>query len=195
MLLADTSAPPPVPSTHLHPPPPNNGLSSQRTEMAWDCRNVTLRGPAGTQADDRPVLDFGLVDGAVELCSSCMISIQDLVLKQERRGSGPTYDFFTGQPGSRIRSIRTYRIRAGCTPAPVQIRALEALKRSSLFPNSTSSQHVELRNVSYKVRHHTDPTAAGCHPPWAHRWCYCLWQGRPSWTCTSALLQLGVHVS
>jgi len=165
--------------------------------MPWDCRNVTLRGPAGTQADDRPVLDFGFVDGAVELCSSCMISIQDLVLKQERRGSGPTYDFFTGQYGSRIRSIRTYRIRAGCTPAPVQVRALEALKRSSLFPNSTGSQHVELRDVSYKVSHHAGSTAACCHPPRGpplvlnlHK-CYYLWQGKP--TCMSALLQLDVH--
>lgn len=63
------------------------------------CRNVTLRGPAGRSPDDRPVLDMKFTRGALQLCSTCVFTLQDLVLANDRVGTGPAYDLFTGVCG------------------------------------------------------------------------------------------------
>lgn len=48
------------------------------------------------------------VYGAVELCSSCTFTLADLVITNDRKGSGPLYDLFTGE-GSRACAGRHVR--------------------------------------------------------------------------------------
>lgn len=43
------------------------------------------------------MLDLKFVDGAVQLCASCVFTLRDLVLANDRLGTGPAYDFFTGE--------------------------------------------------------------------------------------------------
>lgn len=121
-------------------------------------RNVTIQGPLNTRPDDRPVLDFGMVDGAVQLCSTCMVTLTRLVIRGERKGSGPVYDVFTGRPGSRakLRSLDTYRLRSACTPAVTQMKSITTLQRSAQFPNSSAPQEAELRDITYKGKVYRD---------------------------------------
>jgi hypothetical protein len=95
-----------------------------------------------------------MVDGAVQLCSTCMVTLTRLVIRGERKGSGPVYDVFTGRPGSKakVRSLDTYRLRSACTPAATQIKSITTLQRSAQFPNSSAPQEAELRDITYKVR-------------------------------------------
>lgn len=118
------------------------------------CRNVTIQGPAGRQPDDWPVLDFGMVDGVIQLCSGCIVTLTRLVIEGERKGSGPVYDVFVGQPGplsAQVRSIDTVRLRSACTPAAAQMKAIMAMPRSLILPNRTAPQGAHLQDVIYKV--------------------------------------------
>lgn len=94
-----------------------------------------------------------MVDGAVQLCSTCMVTLTRLVIRGERKGTGPVYDVFTGRPGSRakVRSIDTYRLRTACTPAAMQLKSITTLQRSAMYPNSSAPQAAELRDVTYRV--------------------------------------------
>ena len=56
------------------------------------CRNLTLAGPPGIM----PVLDLRFQRAVVELCSSCVLSITNMSIAQERRGNGAQVDFFVG---------------------------------------------------------------------------------------------------
>lgn len=56
-----------------------------------------------------------------------------------------------GKPGSRLRSINTYRLRIACTPGKQQLKAVLALERSKLFPGSTAPQDIVLKDVTYRV--------------------------------------------
>lgn len=116
---------------------------------------MTIEGPEGRQLDDYPVLDFGMVDGAVQLCSGCIVTLTRLVIKGDRRGSGPVYDLFVGQPGpvtAQVCSINTLRVRAVCTPASDRVRSVRVMRRSPLFPNSTAPQAIRVADVTYRVR-------------------------------------------
>lgn len=94
-----------------------------------------------------------MMDGAVQLCSTCMVTLTRLVIKGERKGTGPVYDVFTGRPGSKakVHSINTYRLREACTPAAMQLKAITTLPRSAMFPNSSAPQAAELRDITYRV--------------------------------------------
>jgi hypothetical protein len=50
-----------------------------------------------------------------------------------------------------VRSINTYRLRLACTPAEQQLKAVQALERSKLFPGSTAPQDIVLRDITYRV--------------------------------------------
>lgn len=120
-------------------------------------RNVTIR-KAGdaTHTDDWPVLDLNYTPAAVQICSTCVVTLSDLVIKRERRGTGPVYDFFIGQPGSRLRSINTIRVWEMCTPGSALLKLVKSLRRSPLFPNSTAPQEAGLvENITWKVRRNT----------------------------------------
>ncbi len=56
-----------------------------------------MRGPANATPDERPVLDMRFRYGTIELCSGCVITLTNLVIKNDRKGSGPQYDLFTGE--------------------------------------------------------------------------------------------------
>jgi len=60
------------------------------------CRNVTVRGPFNVTAANRPVLDSNFLFAPGEICSSCIFTLRDLVLKHDRKGSGPQIDWLTG---------------------------------------------------------------------------------------------------
>jgi hypothetical protein len=93
---------------------------------------------------------------AVQICGSCVVTLRNLVIKNERRGTGPVYDFFIGQPGSRLRSINTIRVWEMCTPGEALLKLVKSLRRSALFPNSTSPQDAGLyQNITWKVRCNT----------------------------------------
>lgn len=59
-------------------------------------RNVTVRGPFNVTAANRPVLDSNFLFAPGEICSSCIFTLRDLVLKHDRKGSGPQIDWLTG---------------------------------------------------------------------------------------------------
>lgn len=115
------------------------------------CRNVTIQGPPNRQPDDWPLLDFGLVDGALQICSTCIMTLTRIVMTGERKGTGPVYDIFTGHPGSRVQSIDTYRLRLACTPPEMQLKSIQTMQRSALYPNRSTAQDVDLRDVTYRV--------------------------------------------
>lgn len=56
-----------------------------------------------------------------------------------------------GKPGSKVRSINTFRLRPACTPAETQLKSYDSLERSKLFPDSSAPQGIRLRDVTYKV--------------------------------------------
>lgn len=113
---------------------------------------MTITGPGSTFAPDGwPVLDFNFVRSAVEVCGTCTLTMSHLVLRQERKGTGPNFDVFVGQPGSKVVSRRLYRLRQACTPPKMQLTAVQKLRRSTLLPGSTLPQQIALRNVTYKV--------------------------------------------
>jgi hypothetical protein len=43
------------------------------------------------------VLDMRFAYGIIQLCSSCIFTLSDLVITNDRKGSGPQYDLFTGE--------------------------------------------------------------------------------------------------
>lgn len=55
-----------------------------------------MRGPSGVTPDERPVLDMRFAYGIIQLCSTCTFTLTNLVVKNDRKGSGPQYDLFTG---------------------------------------------------------------------------------------------------
>lgn len=126
----------------------------------WDAaahRNVTIRAAVGAaHTDDLRVLDLNYTPAAVQICATCVVTISDLVITKERRGTGPVYDFFIGQPGSKLRSINTIRVWEMCTPGSALLKLVKALRRSTLFPNSTLPQDAGLyQNITWKVRRNT----------------------------------------
>jgi hypothetical protein len=69
------------------------------------CRNITVRGPAGSF----PVLDLQWKRGKLLLCSACVFTFSNMVVANERQGVGPALDIFIGRPGSSVKLQDVYR--------------------------------------------------------------------------------------
>lgn len=81
--------------------------------MPCVCRNVTVASLPNVAAGDRdnwPVLDLQLKRGKIQLCSTCMFTVRDIVLANERQGTGSAYDIFVGQPGQKGSIVVSYNI-------------------------------------------------------------------------------------
>jgi len=86
-------------------------LSEACLAVAVVCRNVTLAAQPGLM----PVLDFWFMRSVVHLCRTCVFTMHDIAIANERRGNGASVDFFVGVPGSVLMLRDSYRMRLACT--------------------------------------------------------------------------------
>lgn len=109
-------------------------------------RSVTLAGGVSPP----PTVDFNYTAGVVQLCSGCRFVLADLVLANERRGSGPEIDAFAGEPSSVVETRNVLRLRQACTPSALAARAAAGMSRSG--DGYGQAQQLRLANVTYAVR-------------------------------------------
>lgn len=133
-------------------------------------RNVTISGDDGgaaTAPRAAAVLDLGFASSVVRLCGSCVLTLQRLVVTNDRRGSGMAYDFASGAPGSRLLSINVTHLRLACTPAGAAAAAASAALRSRLLPEQGGGQRLRVADVAVQVR---AVVASPPPPPHANAW-------------------------
>ncbi|KAF8061385.1 Acad10 [Scenedesmus sp. PABB004] len=125
-----------------------------RAPVAID-RNLTVSGEHGT-AD---VLDLGYKLGAAQLCATCVVTLANLTVTNERRGSGSPYDFFVGPPGGRaaLHQLGVVRLQYACTAAKDSAAVLSATRRSAAVPPSgAGAQEYTRRDVDFMGRSFPD---------------------------------------
>lgn len=98
-----------------------------------------------------PVLDLGFAAGLVQLCSTCVLTLQNLVLEKCRRGSGPAIDLFRGQPGSVVQVVNVMLIKLACVPSSAALKTINSTQRSTHGVLASGQQLVHLVNATYQV--------------------------------------------
>eukprot|EP00775_Hariotina_reticulata_P003316 gene3316-3593_t len=117
-------------------------------------RNITLT--AAQRSLQQPVLDLNFANSVVQLCASCIFSIVNITIKNERRGTGPYFDIFTGKPGSRVMPYHCHRWHLACTTAPESAETINSLPRSQILPDPNGTQRLQIQNVSFRGREFPD---------------------------------------
>lgn len=132
--------------------------SSPLLHLLWHmCRNVTLTGPAGSNAsvDSMPVIDLQNKVGILELCSSCTFSFLWVAIANENRaGTGGGISVFRGKPGSKVEWMGGVGLRPACAPTAPAVALVNNTQRSSLFPSPPGGRQLAKSvDFTYKVNH------------------------------------------
>lgn len=131
-----------------------------------------MRGPSNISPDERPVLDMRFAYNIIQLCSSCTFTLSDLVITNDRKGSGPQYDLFQGEmqyAGSQDSSCT--RAESNCGGMLVRSALLGQLSDHSLVfcrPHCSSVLYIRL------MRHTPTNSDAWCCPRISHQCAYAL---------------------
>jgi hypothetical protein len=113
-------------------------------------RNVTITGKPGVL----PVLDLAFTNELLELCHTCWLTIQGVVLTRARRGSGDGVQAVVG--GERLGAVLllqdVIRQRIACVPAADAAAVVAETPRSAFVPSiAPGQQSAQLGNIQYKV--------------------------------------------
>ncbi|WIA16604.1 hypothetical protein OEZ85_013271 [Tetradesmus obliquus] len=113
-------------------------------------RNVTLTGAQGLDT----VLDLAFLQGVVQLCATCVLTIRNITLTNDRRGGYSPIDFLIGQPtGSSILRLRdVQRLRIACSSGPSIRDVLLQTPRSKHVPGADKPQRTGVGNVTWNGR-------------------------------------------
>ncbi|KAF8066214.1 roco8 [Scenedesmus sp. PABB004] len=121
-------------------------------------RNVTITGARGS----RTFLDLGYGRGRLVLCPTCVLTIANITLLNDRRGKGilsfwSTNDLLSApRGGARVVYDGVHMLRLGCTTIKDTGQIISVTKRSSRFPSDDAAQHFEIANVSIRGETYPD---------------------------------------
>uniref|UniRef100_A0A383VEV7 Protein kinase domain-containing protein n=1 Tax=Tetradesmus obliquus TaxID=3088 RepID=A0A383VEV7_TETOB len=113
-------------------------------------RNVTLTGAQGLDT----VLDLAFLHGVVQLCATCVFTIRNITLTNDRRGGYGLIDFLIGQPtGSSILRLHdVQRLRIACSSGPSIRDVVLQTPRSKHVPGADKPQRTGVGNVTWNGR-------------------------------------------
>uniref|UniRef100_A0A383VBH1 Protein kinase domain-containing protein n=1 Tax=Tetradesmus obliquus TaxID=3088 RepID=A0A383VBH1_TETOB len=113
-------------------------------------RNVTLTGAQGLDT----VLDLAFLHGVVQLCATCVFTITNITMTNERRGPGGLVDLLVGQPSgtSIVRVQSAQRLRLACTSAASNMVVVVQTPRSKILPGPNAPQITGKGDVTWNGR-------------------------------------------